>query len=141
MTDTATSQLTVGGASTGAREGAAGVHNTFTEAGQRFDVVVPKGSVQGAAAVLPWIILAAGVVLAALAGALAVNRARRARAQAELDRIFTLSPDLIAVADFDGHFTRVNPAVRQVLGYTEEELLALPYLDVIHPDDREISAA
>jgi PAS domain S-box-containing protein len=91
--------------------------------------------------VLPWIILAAGLVLAALAGALGVNAARRARAQDELDRIFTLSSDLITVADFDGHFTRVNPAVEQVLGYTEEEFLARPYLDFVHPDDRERTAA
>jgi PAS domain S-box-containing protein len=140
-TDTATFQLTVGGTSTGVDAGASAVHSTFTEAGQRFDVAVPRGSVDGAAAVLPWIILAAGLVLAALAGALGVNAARRARAQDELDRIFTLSPDVIAVADFDGHFTRVNPAVEQVLGYTAQELLARPYLDFVHPDDRERTAA
>jgi len=70
-----------------------------------------------------------------------VNAARRARAQDEVDRIFNLSPDLIAVADFDGHFTRVNPAAEQVLGYTKEELLARPYLDFVHPDDRERTAA
>src|SRR6185369_9350735 len=69
------------------------------------------------------------------------SAARRARAQEELDRIFTLSPDLIAVADFHGHFTRVNPAVEQVLGYTQEEVLARPYLDLVHPDDRERTAA
>jgi PAS domain S-box-containing protein len=91
--------------------------------------------------VLPWVILAAGLVLAALAGALGVNAARRARAQDELDRIFTLSPDLITVADFDGHFTRVNPAVEQILGYTDEEFLGRPYLDLVHPDDRERTAA
>ena len=68
-----------------------------------------------------------------LAGALGVNAARRARAQDELDRIFTLSPDLITVADFDGHFTRVNPAVEHVLGYTKEELLSRPYLELVHP--------
>ena len=69
---------------------------------------------------VPWLILAAGLVLAGLAAALGVSAARRAKAQEELDRIFTLSPDLIAVADFHGHFTRVNPAVEQVLGYTPE---------------------
>jgi PAS domain S-box-containing protein len=137
-TDNGTLRLTVGGSSTA---GHAGVHDMFTEAGQRFDVAVPRRSVQGAAAVLPWIILAAGLVLAALAGALGVNAARRARAQDELDRIFTLSPDLIVVADFDGHFTRVNPAVEQVLGYTPQELLARPYIDLVHPDDRERTAA
>jgi PAS domain S-box-containing protein len=90
---------------------------------------------------MPWIILAGGLVLAALAGALGFNAIRRARAQDELDRIFTLSSDLITVADFDGHFTRVNPAAEQILGYTEEELVARPYLDLVHPDDRERTVA
>jgi PAS domain S-box-containing protein len=140
-TDTAPVQLTVGGTPAGDLGGAAAVRNTFTEAGQRFDVALPQEPVQGAAAVLPWIILAAGLVLAALAGALGVNAARRARAQDELDRIFNLSSDLIAVADFEGHFTRVNPAVEQILGYTTEEFLARPYLELVHPDDREKTTA
>jgi PAS domain S-box-containing protein len=140
-TDTPMLQLTVGNVSTGDIAGAAPVRAMFTQAGQRFEVGVPRSSVQGAATVLPWIILAAGLVLAALAGALGVNAARRARAQRELDRIFTLSSDLIAVVDFDGHFTRVNPAVEQVLGYTRGEFLARPYLDLVHPDDRERTAA
>jgi PAS domain S-box-containing protein len=138
--DTGTLRLTTGGSPAG-DHGAATVRSMFAVAGQRFGVLVPLRSVHGAAAVLPWIILAAGLVFAALAGALGVNAARRARAQDELDRIFTLSSDLITVADFDGHFTRVNPAAEDILGYTEEELLAHPYLELVHPDDRERTAA
>jgi PAS domain S-box-containing protein len=134
-------QLTVGGISAGDLGGAAAVRSTFMEAGQRFDVAVPLESVSGAAAVLPWVILAVGLVLAVLAGALGANEARRARAQDELDRIFNLSSDLIAVADFEGHFTRVNPAVEQILGYTAAEFLARPYLQFVHPDDREKTRA
>jgi PAS domain S-box-containing protein len=140
-TDVPALRLTVGGASTAGREMAGGGRNTFSEAGQRFEVLVPEASVRGAEAILPWIILAAGLVLAALAGALGINAARRAQTQEELDRIFTLSPDLITVADFDGHFRRVNPAADEVLGYTEDELLARPYLDFVHPEDRERTAA
>jgi PAS domain S-box-containing protein len=140
-TGTPTLQLTVGGASTGDHQGAAPVRATFMAAGQPFEVGVPRSPVRGAATVLPWIILAAGLVLAVLAGALGVTAARRARAQQELDRIFTLSSDVIAVADFDGRFTRVNPAAEQVLGYTPEELLARPYIDLVHSDDRERTAA
>jgi PAS domain S-box-containing protein len=141
VTDTTALQLSPGGSSTGAHERVATVRRPFTAAGQRFAVVMPRGSIDGAAAVLPWIILAAGLVLAALAGALGVNAARRAMAQDELDQIFTLSSDLIAVADFDGYFTRVNPAAVQILGYTEDELLTRPYLELVHPDDRERTAA
>ncbi|MCU1653942.1 MAG: barA 2, partial [Pseudonocardia sp.] len=65
-----------------------------------------------------------------------MNAARRARAQNELDRIFNLSPNLIAVANFDRHFTRVNPGAERILGYPQDELLERPYLDFVHPDDR-----
>jgi PAS domain-containing protein len=140
-TDTPGVQVAASGTSTGAPEGTKTVRKTFTAAGQRFDVVVPEDSVHGAAAILPWIILAAGLVLAGLAAALGVNATRRAKAQEELDRIFNLSSDVIAVADFGGRFTRVNPAAEEVLGYSEEELLTTPYVAFVHPDDRERTVA
>jgi PAS domain S-box-containing protein len=140
-TDTQRLQLTVGGASSGDLPGVPAVRSAFTEAGQRFEVVVPRRSVQAAAAVMPWIILGSGFVLALLMGALGIYAARRASAQRELDRIFSLSQDLVTVADFDGHFRRVNPAVESILGYTEEEFLSRPYLDFVRPEDRERTAA
>jgi PAS domain S-box-containing protein len=48
-----------------------------------------------------------------------------------------MSPDLIVVAGFDGYFKRVNPAFVARLGYTEQEALTRPYLELVHPDDRE----
>jgi PAS domain S-box-containing protein len=134
-------QLTVGGSSAGDLGGAGAARGTFIEAGQRFEVAVPLESVSGTAAVLPWVILAVGLILAVLASALGVKEARRARAQNELDRIFKLSSDLIVVADFEGNTTRVNPAVGQILAYTPAEFLAQPYLQFVHPDDREKTRA
>ncbi|RYZ73470.1 MAG: PAS domain S-box protein, partial [Proteobacteria bacterium] len=55
--------------------------------------------------------------------------------QMERDRFFTTSLDLLAISDDGGHFTRVNPVVEQILGYTPEQFCATPYLDLIHPDD------
>jgi PAS domain S-box-containing protein len=140
-TDTAPLKLEVGGVAAGDLGGASPVVKTFTAAGQRFDVAVPQQSIRGAAVVVPWIILAGGLVLAALVRALGLIATRRTKAKAEADRLFTLSADLIAVAGFDGFWKRVNPAFERLLGYTEREALARPHLDFVHPDDRERSEA
>ncbi len=52
-----------------------------------------------------------------------------------------LSLDLIATANFDGYFTHVNPAFTRMLGYSREEMLARPFLDFVHPDDRASTVA
>jgi PAS domain S-box-containing protein len=57
-------------------------------------------------------------------------------ASEELDRFFSLSPDLFCVATFDGYFVRVNPAWQRVLGFSDAELRASPFMEFVHPDDR-----
>lgn len=61
----------------------------------------------------------------------------RRKAEEERDRFFELSTDLLCVLRTDGRFERLNPAWEKVLGYTREELLARPYVDFLHPDDRD----
>ena len=117
------------------------VRKTFQQAGQGFAVVVPRQAPQGTAEALPWIILAAGLVLAGFVGALGLNAGRRARAQAEADRIFNLSSDLITVTDFQGCFKRVNPAFERTVGYSNEELLSRSWVEFVHPDDQSRSVA
>jgi PAS domain S-box-containing protein len=59
------------------------------------------------------------------------------RAEEELDHIFNLSPDMISTANYEGYFTRTNAAWSATLGYTAEELRAVPLVSFVHPDDRE----
>lgn len=66
---------------------------------------------------------------------------KRRRAEEELNRIFLLNPGMICVAHADGYFKRVNPAFERTLGYTTEEILSKPFMDFIHPDDRESTIA
>jgi PAS domain S-box-containing protein len=63
------------------------------------------------------------------------------RSDREVDLFFRLGRDLLAIADFNGYFRRVNPAWESALGWTAAELLSRPYLDFIHPDDHEATLA
>ena len=58
-------------------------------------------------------------------------------AQREAEHIFELSLDMICVAGFDGRFKAVNPAFERTLGYSPDELLARPFTEFVHPDDRQ----
>jgi PAS domain S-box-containing protein len=53
----------------------------------------------------------------------------------ELDRVFSLSLDLICIADINGRFIRLNPVWEQLLGYRLDELEGQMFIEFVHPDD------
>jgi PAS domain S-box-containing protein len=63
----------------------------------------------------------------------------RKQAERQLARFFDLPFHFLAVATFDGYFTRLNKTWEQVLGHSEEEMVSRPFLDFVHPDDRELT--
>ena len=77
-------------------------------------------------------------VLGGFVGALA-DRLRRV--SAESARFWELSNDLLCTAGFDGYFKRLNPAWERTLGWTLEELRSQPFIEFLHPDDREQTEA
>ena len=67
--------------------------------------------------------------------------AERKEIKIDPERFFELSLDMLCVADFDGYFRRLNPVWEQVLGYTRQELMTRPYVELVHPDDRQKTLA
>jgi PAS domain S-box-containing protein len=69
------------------------------------------------------------------------TRSTKEPSEDDLREFLSLSPDLLSIADTDGYLRHVNPAWEQTLGYRREELISRPYLDFVHPDDRESTIA
>ena len=59
----------------------------------------------------------------------------------DLERFFDLSLDLFGIAGFDGYFRRVNSNFSKVLGHSEKDLVSRPFLDYVHPGDRDSTVA
>lgn len=63
------------------------------------------------------------------------------RAEQELVRFFDLSLDLFGIAGLNGSFRRLNENFAKLLGFTIDELKSRPFMDFVHPDDREKTTA
>ena len=50
---------------------------------------------------------------------------------------FDIERDLLCTVDSDGYFTSLNSGWERVLGWTREELMSRPFIDFVHPADRE----
>lgn len=55
------------------------------------------------------------------------------------EQAFDSAPVGMAIVDSDGHYTRVNRAMSEFIGYSEAELLTMTYMDITHPDDLDLN--
>jgi PAS domain S-box-containing protein len=85
------------------------------------------------AAVYGFILLLGSLCAYAVLRALVVRR----QVERERERFFTLALDLLCIAGFDGYFKRLSPVWERTLGFTLGELLERPFIEFVHPDDRE----
>ncbi len=53
----------------------------------------------------------------------------------EIDRFFSLTLDLLCIADMNGHFKRLNKTWEGVLGYKVDDLIGKRFFDFVHPED------
>lgn len=62
---------------------------------------------------------------------------KRKQQEEQLQLFFEYAPEILAVADPNGYFSKVNPAFSKTLGFSAKELTSKPIFDFIHPDDIE----
>lgn len=55
----------------------------------------------------------------------------------EARRFLELSQDMVCIAGTDLHFKYLNSVWEQTLGFSIPELLARPFIDFVHPEDRD----
>ena len=79
-----------------------------------------------------------GRVTGVFAAARDITERKKAEFQREqYFKFFNTSTDLMGIADPNGAFKEINPAFCSILGYSETEILAKPFIEFIHPDDRQ----
>jgi PAS domain S-box-containing protein len=77
---------------------------------------------------------------ALLAGAVSIVVGSVFREVESGDRFVDLSMDLFCSAGYDGYFKKLNSSWTKLLGFSTEELMAKPYLEFVHPEDRQVTA-
>jgi PAS domain S-box-containing protein len=107
---------------------AIGVMMGYYEIGVDADID-PLGYIARASVFLP---------LGGVLGWFSANRSALLRRLATAEQI---SLDMTATLAADGYFKSLNPAWEHTLGYSTDELLGRPFVDFVHPDDRERSVA
>lgn len=63
----------------------------------------------------------------------------RKKLEQDLEHIFNLAPDIIAITDFSGNFKKLNPAASKLLGFSMDELLSRPFSCFLHPEEKQLN--
>ncbi|WP_143960960.1 PAS domain S-box protein [Litoribacter populi] len=63
------------------------------------------------------------------------------RSKERLEKVYSRSLDVICTIDGEGKFQEVSLACLKMWGYTPEELTGKLYMEMVHPDDRDLTIA
>ncbi len=85
--------------------------------------------------------LSRGIAALVLGTLLGMFVDERRRLEVEISHYYDASLDLLATVDLRGQFTRVNRAWERTLGHSRETMCSRPFIEFVHPDDREATAA
>lgn len=66
------------------------------------------------------------------------NEIKRKQLEQELTQVFQAAPDIICLIGFDGYLKKINPKMCDLMGYSESELLGVPFKDFVHHEDRNL---
>lgn len=61
--------------------------------------------------------------------------------QPDFDKVIDLLLDMICLVDAEGRYVFVSAACEHLLGYTQQELVGMKMIDLVHPEDRERTLA
>lgn len=56
-----------------------------------------------------------------------------------LGKYIDLLVDAVCVVDKNGHFLYVSPSAKQIFGYSQAEMMGRQMLELVHPDDRQLT--
>jgi PAS domain S-box-containing protein len=72
-----------------------------------------------------------------------IHERKLAEAESTRDRnrMWALSQELMLVSDLEGVIRSVNPSAERILGWSTDEMIGRNFLEFVHPDDVETTAA
>lgn len=71
-------------------------------------------------------------------GGIGLDITEKRKVEEERDRFFETSSELMCISDANRCFKRVNNAFRDILGYSQNELVSQLFDDFVHPNDRNV---
>jgi PAS domain S-box-containing protein len=60
----------------------------------------------------------------------------KTRTRERLDRFFSMSPDMVFIAGYDGYYRETNPAATKIMGFSPQELMETPFVNFVVEEDR-----